>query len=79
MDERATLARTEVPLVDVRGTRDRLVRANARAQIVAQRNDTVTADVEGPHALLYTRPAECWPVIQRGFGQRDAVEARLRT
>jgi hypothetical protein len=39
------------------------VLANARERIVSRRGDVVTVDVEGPHALLFTRPAESWEAI----------------
>jgi pimeloyl-ACP methyl ester carboxylesterase len=63
VDERETLARTRMPLLDLRGTRDRLVSKGARKSIVQARPDAVIADVEAPHALLYTRPAEGWSAI----------------
>ncbi|HEX8255351.1 MAG TPA: alpha/beta hydrolase [Thermoanaerobaculia bacterium] len=73
VDERMTLARTNVPLLDLRGRRDRLVLANARGEVVKQRRDATVADIEGPHALLYTRSEECWEVIARWLASRVSV------
>ncbi|HEY0160027.1 MAG TPA: alpha/beta hydrolase [Thermoanaerobaculia bacterium] len=67
VDERETLARTRMPLLDLRGTHDRLVLRDARQRIVQARPDAGVADLEAPHALLYTRPAEAWSAIRRGW------------
>ena len=63
IDERANLASTTVPLLDLRGTQDRLVSVRARRAILNARPDAMFADLEAPHALLYTNAAEAWRVI----------------
>ncbi|HWW60773.1 MAG TPA: hypothetical protein VN181_05335, partial [Thermoanaerobaculia bacterium] len=63
-DERASLARTRMPLIDIRATRDRLVWKRQRPRILAARPDAQLADMDGPHGLLLTRPVEVWGVLQ---------------
>jgi pimeloyl-[acyl-carrier protein] methyl ester esterase len=60
VDERATLAKTTVPLLDLRGSRDRLVRRGVRRHI---RPDATFAEIDAPHALLYTKPSQAWDRI----------------
>ncbi len=60
VDERETLRRVRVPLLDLRGTRDRLVPARARMHIGG-----TAADLDAPHAILYTQPSQAWHTIER--------------
>lgn len=61
VDERASLARTTAPLLDIRATRDFLGRG--RRRIVKIRPDAETAEVRGPHGLLLAAADETWKVI----------------
>lgn len=60
VDEVATLRRIEVPVVYLRGTHDRLVSSKAVAQVVAAAPQMRMCEIEAPHALLQTAPAEAW-------------------
>jgi hypothetical protein len=63
VDERASLAKTSAPLLDLRATHDFL--RHPRRAIVNIRRDAATAEIDGPHGLLLARPDETWNVIAR--------------
>ncbi len=65
VDARDALARVEVPILDLRGTRDRLVPRRCRHAILAVRPDVRTAEIEAPHMLLQIAPLEAWGAIER--------------
>ena len=77
VDARDALARVEVPILDLRGTRDRLVPRRCRRAILAVRPDIRTAEIEAPHMLLQIAPREAWAAIERVFpvGQAPRLEA----
>jgi pimeloyl-ACP methyl ester carboxylesterase len=59
VDERAALARIELPILVLQATRDRVIPAAAcRAMLRSQRR-AQHARIDGPHLLLQTRAAEC--------------------
>jgi len=57
VDERETLKRITAPVLNLRGTRDRLVFTRPPAGELVR--------IEGPHALLYTQPLPAWNTIAR--------------
>lgn len=73
VDEREPLRRTRMPLLDLRGSDDRLVWGDQRGRMRAARPDVTAITVEGPHALLFTRPGEAWEAM-RGW----VASVRLR-
>lgn len=64
VDERANLAKTGMPLVDLRGTADLLVRRKSRRPVLAARPDPIAVDIDAPHALLFTHAVEAWPSLR---------------
>lgn len=55
VDERESLKRVTAPVLNLRGTRDRLVFARPPAGELAW--------LEAPHAVLYTQPLQAWNTI----------------
>jgi pimeloyl-ACP methyl ester carboxylesterase len=52
------------PLLYLRGTRDRLVRRGSMEQIRRVRPDVEVHEIDAPHMILQTRPAEAWRAIE---------------
>jgi pimeloyl-ACP methyl ester carboxylesterase len=63
VDATEALRACPAPLLYLRATRDRLVSARSRDHLLEQRPDTKVVDIDGPHLLLQTQPAECWDAI----------------
>jgi hypothetical protein len=56
VDARAALADVDVPILFLAPTRDRLIRTDAHADVVAIRPDTEVASLEAPHMILQRCP-----------------------
>jgi pimeloyl-[acyl-carrier protein] methyl ester esterase len=64
VDVTSELARCAMPILYLRGTRDRLVRDNSVDEIVAAASGAVSiARIPGPHLVLTTAPREAWRAI----------------
>jgi pimeloyl-ACP methyl ester carboxylesterase len=66
LDERATLARLDVPWLALVARRDRLVPRSAFPVAGAGK----VADIDGPHFLLQARPEACWRSIEAWSAKR---------
>jgi pimeloyl-[acyl-carrier protein] methyl ester esterase len=55
-DARGDLARTTVPLLDLRAANDRLLSSSCHRQILAARPDATIEAIEGPHLLAQRQP-----------------------
>jgi pimeloyl-[acyl-carrier protein] methyl ester esterase len=62
-DETPALALIRVPSLVLRATRDRVISKRATLQISRGIQNAKLAEVDGPHLLLKTRPAECAKII----------------
>lgn len=63
VDVREPFKRLDVPVLYLRGTRDRLVRDRSLATVKAVRPDTEVALLPGPHLVLQVLPQESWTAI----------------
>jgi pimeloyl-[acyl-carrier protein] methyl ester esterase len=63
VDESAALARIILPSLVLRATRDRVISRRATLQLANGITDAKLVEVDGPHLLLKTRPAECAKII----------------
>jgi pimeloyl-ACP methyl ester carboxylesterase len=64
VDVREALASTDVPLLYLAPTRDRLVRTDVVDDVLRARPDAVTEFVDAPHTVLQVRPQECLARIE---------------
>lgn len=64
-DARVELSRTNVPIVYLRGTGDRLVGKHSLDEIRQIRPDTISASIAGPHLLLQREPRKTAELIAR--------------
>jgi pimeloyl-ACP methyl ester carboxylesterase len=64
VDVSSKLESTTMPLLDLRSRGDRLVGARSREAVIKARPDAATADIDGPHALLFGEPAAAWEAIR---------------
>lgn len=74
VDDAATLRNLRQPVLDLRGTDDRLVPTRAADLVRSTRPDAVREDIPGPHLLLQARPAEAWRVIAAFCGRTRGTE-----
>jgi pimeloyl-ACP methyl ester carboxylesterase len=65
VDVRAELASTEVPLLFLAPTGDRLIRTDAVDDVRAARPDAEAAPIDGPHTVLQVRPQASLACIER--------------
>ncbi|MDP1796386.1 MAG: alpha/beta hydrolase [Planctomycetaceae bacterium] len=56
VDVRAELQQCPVPVLDIRGTRDNVVRSHKAREVRLLRPDVQTADLVAPHLILQTQP-----------------------
>jgi len=68
VDVSAELEALQCPVLYLRARRDRLVPARCMRAVRRARSDVHVAEIDGPHLLLQTRPAECWREIRRFAG-----------
>jgi pimeloyl-ACP methyl ester carboxylesterase len=71
VDECAALRSVAIPTLVLRATRDRVIPKAATIQILREAPHAQRVDIDGPHLLLATRPAECAAIIElfmRGLG-----------
>lgn len=74
VDVRAALERYCRPLLYLRATRDRLIRARSAARLRTLKASTVVIPVDAPHMLLQCRPVEAWRHIE-SFIERSLHQA----
>jgi pimeloyl-[acyl-carrier protein] methyl ester esterase len=72
VDVREALARTDVPLLVVSPTRDRLIRTDVADEIVALRPDAEVALVDAPHMVLQRCPHASLARIEEFLAHRRA-------
>ena len=59
-DLRSTIATVRVPTLYIQGARDRLARHKERESVTVALPTARCVTIDGPHCLLFTRPAEVW-------------------
>jgi pimeloyl-ACP methyl ester carboxylesterase len=64
-DESAALGLLRVPLLVLRARHDRVISRAASRWILKIRPSAQMAEIDGPHLLLQTRPAECADAVRR--------------
>lgn len=64
VDARDAFARLEVPVLYLRGTRDRLVRSWCLRTVLKLKPETTVAMIDAPHMLLQVAPDEAWDAIR---------------
>ena len=64
VDARDAFARVEVPILYLRGTRDRLVPGRCLRTVLAVKPETTVAKINAPHMLLQIAPDEAWEAIR---------------
>jgi pimeloyl-ACP methyl ester carboxylesterase len=69
VDVRSQLASLHCPVDYIRPNHDRLVTQRSVDRIKAVCPRVIVHEIDGPHLILQTRPAESWAVILRGDGQ----------
>lgn len=73
VDARLPLVR--VPVLYLRGTRDRLLPTSTGSKLVAAVPDARLIDIEGPHLLLQAQPQVCTTVIAEFAQQLTACRS----
>jgi pimeloyl-ACP methyl ester carboxylesterase len=71
VDECAALRSVAIPTLVLRAMRDRVISRAATERIMHEAPHAQRVDIDGPHLLLATRPAQCAAVIEsfmRGLG-----------
>ena len=63
-DESATLLKVAAPTLVLRATKDRVISSAATMRIMRGIKHAQRFDIDGPHLLLQTRPAECAAAVQ---------------
>lgn len=63
VDVRTELQQCPVPVLDMRGTKDGVVRSQNAREVRALRTDVEIADFQAPHLILQTQPAATAKVI----------------
>jgi pimeloyl-ACP methyl ester carboxylesterase len=64
-DESAALGRLRLPVLVLRARRDRVISRAATQWILKKLPSAQLAEIDGPHLLLQTRPAECADAVRR--------------
>lgn len=68
VDVRDRLESIRVPILYLRGTRDRLVGRGSLARILERRPDVHIAPIDAPHLTLQLEPERSWAAICETFG-----------
>jgi pimeloyl-[acyl-carrier protein] methyl ester esterase len=63
-DLRTELATVRVPTLYIRGIRDRLARQSERNSVTMALPSARCVTIDGPHCLLFTRPAAVWDQVR---------------
>jgi pimeloyl-ACP methyl ester carboxylesterase len=63
VDVRDELAKVKVPVLALRGARDRLIGAASARRMLAAKPDMEVATVDGPHLLLQVEPTASWRAV----------------
>lgn len=71
VDVRAELERYSRPLLHLRATRDRIIRARSAARVRALKPSALIISIEAPHMLLQCRPTEAWSHIKSFIERSD--------
>jgi len=64
IDVRAALGRITVPIVDLRGRQDRLVRGRAARDVRTEARHVTARTIDGPHLILQVRPRASWEAVR---------------
>jgi pimeloyl-ACP methyl ester carboxylesterase len=75
VDVRGCLEGSDVPLLDLRGSQDRLVPSRCGRHVLRARPDAMVLRVAGPHLLLQVAPEACWRAIE-AFAQAARCSGR---
>ena len=81
VDARADLQKIDVPVLVMRGTRDRVVSRRASGAMLPSLRNARGIDVEGPHLLLQSRPQQCAAAVLtflHGAGRSNPVRFTQR-
>lgn len=73
-DARASLAAAHCPVLYLRAKQDRVVPRRCLDDVLRTRPDTEVAEIDGPHFLLQTRPAEAARAIVSFLARCGAIE-----
>jgi pimeloyl-ACP methyl ester carboxylesterase len=73
VDETAALARLHLPILMLKAARDRVIPAAASRRILSAQPGAELAEIQGPHLLLQTRPAECAAAVLRFIDARESA------
>lgn len=71
VDVRAELERYSRPLLYLRATRDRIIRARSAARVRALKPSAIVIPIDAPHMLLQCRPTEAWGHIKSFIERSD--------
>jgi pimeloyl-ACP methyl ester carboxylesterase len=72
-DVRDMLGAVRVPVLYIRGTRDRLVRSGCLRRIRAAKPDIEVAEIDAPHLVLQLQPRASWQAITSFAAARCAL------
>jgi pimeloyl-ACP methyl ester carboxylesterase len=78
VDVREALAAVDVPILFLAPSRDRLIRTDAHADVLAVRPETEVAVLEAPHMILQRCPHASLARIDEFLGRVGAAPARRR-
>ncbi len=65
VDETPALARLHLPILVLKAAHDRVIPPAATRRILSAQPGAELAEIQGPHLLLQTRPAECATAVLR--------------
>jgi len=72
VDESAALGAIRLPTLVMRATRDRVISRAATRWILKTLPAARLVEIDGPHLLLQTRPAECAAIVLEFMGHCSA-------
>ena len=71
VDMRGLLSEIRTPVLYLKASRDRIVAPRLSRELVSGLPNATTAEVDGPHLLLQSRPSECARLIDRFVSAQD--------
>jgi pimeloyl-ACP methyl ester carboxylesterase len=77
VDETPALARLHLPILVLKAAHDRVIPPAASRGILKAQPGAELAQIDGPHLLLQTRPAECAAAVLRFINARSPTFASL--
>ncbi len=69
VDDTPALRKVTKPVLVLRAIRDRVVPKSATERIMREAPHAQRVDIDGPHLLLQTRPAQCAAAIEAFMGE----------